>query len=112
MLNQIEEKNQKSIQSACKCICDDFHLSSSHSFSYPIPLTEINSFKTQQQKEHEQEIHHLQDSISYVSSTRIPQPVLLRSKSTISCLECKSNNKPSILVKPHVQPLIGDSSMY
>ena len=49
MLNQIEEKNQKSIQSACKCICDDFHLSSSHSFSYPIPLTEINSFKTQQQ---------------------------------------------------------------
>ena len=111
MLNHIEEENQKSIQSACKCICDDFHLSSSHSFSYPIPLTEINSFKAQQQEEHEQEIYHLQDSITYLSSSMIPQPVSLRSKSTISCLECKLNNKTSILVKPHVKPLIGDSSM-
>lgn len=109
----IEQENKEMIKSAAECISFELNLKPQNQSSYYLAsLPQKSSTDEKYKMEQKERIDTIRKQISYKSRQSLPIPSKLRIKSTITCQTCKKKDELSLLVKPQIQPILGDSSLF
>lgn len=108
----IEQENKQMIKSAAECISYELNLKPQNPSSYYLASLPLKSSTDEKYKmEQKEHIESIRNQICYKSRKSLPIPSKLRTKSTITCQTCKNKDELTLLVKPQIQPILGDSSL-
>ena len=114
-MTSTNNRNQSNeVEAISKCIRHDLNIPTSPSIRhYTTPLSVQDSLEKHFHEEEEEQIRKLRLQLSAVASSADlrPLPSRLRSKYSVRCRDCSEKGFPGILLKPQIQPLLGDSSL-
>ena len=114
MISATNRTESSEVEAISKCIRHDLNIPTSPSIRhYTTPLSVQDSLERHFHEEEEEQIRKLRLHLSASpSSTAVrPEPSRLRSKYSVKCRDCSEKGFPGILLKPQIQPLLGDSSL-
>lgn len=114
MISTSHRNESNEVEAISKCIRHDLNIPTSPSIRhYTTPLSVQDSLERHFHEEEEEQIRKLRVHLSSSppSPDFRPQPSRLRSKYSVKCKDCSEKGFPGILLKPQIQPLLGDSSL-